>query len=97
MVASLRINYHTDLEIVSVAMTEVAVTIDKKLLAQVDRLVAEHVFPNRSKAVQAALQDQLRRIRHKRLAHESTKLNPCEEQASADEHMDKVLKEWPKY
>jgi metal-responsive CopG/Arc/MetJ family transcriptional regulator len=77
--------------------TKVAVTIDRELLAQVDQLVAQHVFPNRSKAIQAALQDKLTRMRRSRLARESAKLDPSIEQALAEEGMDQELAAWPEY
>jgi metal-responsive CopG/Arc/MetJ family transcriptional regulator len=77
--------------------TKVAVTIDSDLLAEVDQLVAEHVFPNRSKAIQEALQDKLTRLRRTRLARESAKLDSCVEQAMAEEGMDQELATWPEY
>ena len=79
------------------ATTKVAVTIDSELLAQVDRLVAQQVFPNRSKAIQEALQDKLTRMRRSRLARESAKLDPQLEQSLADEGMDQELDTWPVY
>lgn len=79
------------------ATTKVAITIDTSLLAQVDQLVAQHVFPNRSKAIQAALQDKLTRMRRSRLAHESAKLDPQVEQRLAEEGMDQELATWPEY
>jgi len=79
-----------------VATTRVVVTIDTELLAQVDRLVAQHVFPNRSKAIQAALEDKLTRMRRSRLACESAKLDPQREQALA-EGMQHELATWPDY
>ncbi len=79
------------------ATAKVAVTIDKELLAQIDELVAQHVFPNRSKAIQEALEDKLARMRRSRLAHECAKLNPQEEQALAEEGMDQELATWPEY
>jgi Arc/MetJ-type ribon-helix-helix transcriptional regulator len=79
------------------ATTKVAVTIDTDLLAQVDQLVAQHVFPNRSKAIQAALQDKLTRMRRGRLARESAKLDPQLEQALAEAGMDQELAAWPEY
>jgi metal-responsive CopG/Arc/MetJ family transcriptional regulator len=79
------------------ATTKVAVTIDTDLLAQVDQLVAERVFPNRSKAIQVALQDKLTRMRRSRLARESAKLDPQLEQALAEEGMDQELAAWPQY
>jgi len=77
------------------ATTKVAVTIDSELLAQVDQLVAQHVFPNRSKAIQEALRDKLTRLRRSRLARESAKLDPRLDQALAEEGMDHDLAAWP--
>jgi metal-responsive CopG/Arc/MetJ family transcriptional regulator len=79
------------------ATTKVAVTIDSELLAQVDQLVAQQVFPNRSKAIQEALQDKLTRLRRSRLARESAKLDPQIEQSLAEEGMDQELDTWPAY
>jgi metal-responsive CopG/Arc/MetJ family transcriptional regulator len=79
------------------ATTKVAVTIDTELLAQIDQLVAQHVFPNRSKAIQEALQDKLVRMRRSRLARESAKLDPQIEQSLAEEGMDQELATWPEY
>ena len=79
------------------ATTKVAVTIDAELLAQVDQLVAQHVFPNRSKAIQEAIQDKLTRMRRSRLARESAKLDPRMEQTLAEEGLDQELAAWPEY
>jgi metal-responsive CopG/Arc/MetJ family transcriptional regulator len=73
------------------------VTIDTNLLAQVDQLVAQYVFPNRSKAIQAALEDKLMRMRRSRWARESAKLDPHHEQALAEESMQQELATWPEY
>jgi metal-responsive CopG/Arc/MetJ family transcriptional regulator len=78
-------------------MRKVAVTIDSELLAQLDQLVAQHVFPNRSRAIQEALQDKLARLRRTRLARESAKLDLHTEQALAEEGMDQELAAWPEY
>jgi Arc/MetJ-type ribon-helix-helix transcriptional regulator len=77
--------------------TKVAVTIDSELLAQIDQLVVQQVFPNRSKAIQAALEDKLARMRRSRLARECAKLNPQAEQALAEEGMEQELATWPEY
>lgn len=79
------------------AATKVAVTIDSELLAELDRLVAQQVFPNRSKAIQEALADKLGRMRRRRLARESAKLNLAEEHAFAEEGIDEDLTQWPTY
>ncbi len=77
--------------------TKVAVTIDSALLAQIDQLVARQIFPNRSKAVQIALQATIARVQRTRLARESAKLLPADEQALADEGLAEELTTWPAY
>jgi metal-responsive CopG/Arc/MetJ family transcriptional regulator len=77
--------------------TKVAVTIDSELLAELDQLVAQQIFPNRSKAIQAALEDKLTRMRRSRLAQECAKLDPQAEQALAEEGMEQELATWPEY
>jgi metal-responsive CopG/Arc/MetJ family transcriptional regulator len=79
------------------ATTKVAVTIDSELLAQVDRLVVQQVFPNRSKAIQSALEDKILRLGRTRLARELALLDPQEEQRLAEEGLDQELSEWPEY
>jgi metal-responsive CopG/Arc/MetJ family transcriptional regulator len=79
------------------ATTKVAVTIDSDLIAQVDQLVAKRVFPNRSKAIQQALEDKLARLKRTRLARESAKLDCREEQALADEGLALEQSSWPAY
>jgi metal-responsive CopG/Arc/MetJ family transcriptional regulator len=79
------------------ATTKVAITIDAALLDQLDALVAQHVFPNRSKAIQEALHDKLARLRRTRLAQECAKLNPSDEQTMAEEGIAQELTTWPEY
>lgn len=79
------------------AATKVAITIDSSLLAELDRLVEQKIFPNRSKAIQEALSDKLTRMRRRRLAQESAKLSIEEEQAFAEEGMQQDMEQWPEY
>ncbi|MCX6048947.1 MAG: ribbon-helix-helix domain-containing protein [Chloroflexi bacterium] len=79
------------------ATTKVAVTIDSELLLELDQLVAQRVYPNRSRAIQEALLDKLTRLRRTRLAAECAKLDPQEEQALAEEGMNMELTTWPEY
>ena len=79
------------------ATMKVAVIIDAALLAEIDSLVAQRIFPNRSKAIQEALYDKLVRLRRSRLAVECAKLDSNEEQALAEEGMGKELASWPPY
>ena len=76
---------------------KVAITIDSETLKRVDALVAKRVFPNRSRAVQAAVAEKLARLAHTRLATECAKLDPAFEQALAEEGMGEELETWPAY
>jgi len=55
------------------------------------------MFRNRSQAVEAALADKLQRLARTRLARESAKLNPAEEQRLAEESVIDALDAWPEY
>ncbi|MBE9503788.1 MAG: ribbon-helix-helix protein, CopG family [Proteobacteria bacterium] len=79
------------------AKTKIAITLDEKIVKKVDGLVKKHVYPNRSRAIQEALQDKLEKIEHRRLAHECAKLDPAFEKAMAEEGMSGELDEWPEY
>lgn len=78
------------------AKTKLAVTIDSRLLDELDELVDSGVFANRSQAMESAVADKLQRLRRTRLARESAKLNPADERALADERMVGEV-EWPEY
>ena len=77
--------------------SKIAITIDEETLGAIDQLVSERRFPNRSQAIQEALDEKLARLSHTRLAGECAKLDPSAEQALADESMGAELHEWPEY
>lgn len=66
-------------------------------LHRLDRLVRERVFPNRSKAIQDAVEEKLEKLERNRLARECAKLDPSTEKAMAEEGMDEELEQWPEY
>ena len=74
---------------------KVAISLQRDLLEQLDRLVAARQFPSRSRAVQEAVRDKLQRVQRTRLASECAKLDPREEQAMADEGLAGDLAQWP--
>jgi metal-responsive CopG/Arc/MetJ family transcriptional regulator len=76
---------------------KVAITIDEKVLRRLDRLVAARKFPNRSKAIQEAVEEKLERVERTRLAREAAKLDPAYEQGMADEGLAGDAREWPPY
>jgi metal-responsive CopG/Arc/MetJ family transcriptional regulator len=79
------------------AKTKVAVTLDAKLLGRLDRLVRREQFPNRSQAIETALQEKLARLDRTRLARECAQLDPREERALAEEGLGSELAAWPEY
>jgi Arc/MetJ-type ribon-helix-helix transcriptional regulator len=78
------------------ARAKIAITLDQEALGEIERLVEAGVFPNRSKAIEAAVEEKLARLRRSRLASESAKLDTIEERAMADEGY-AGESEWPEY
>ncbi len=79
------------------ASVKVAITLDKETLTRVDGLVARSIFPNRSRAIQAAVSEKLARMERGRLAAECAKLDPAYEQSLAEEGLSGELATWPEY
>jgi Arc/MetJ-type ribon-helix-helix transcriptional regulator len=76
---------------------KVAITLDRETLSRVDSLVSRSVFPNLSRAIQAAVAEKLARMERSRLAVECAKLDPKFEQALAEEGLSQELEAWPEY
>jgi len=79
------------------AASKIAITIDDKLLNQLDILVKSKYFPNRSKAIQEAVSEKLIRLEKSRLSHECAKLDPKFEQSLAEEGFSVEMEQWPEY
>jgi len=79
------------------AASKIAITLDNDMVKRLDMLVKSNFFPNRSKAVQEAVADKLKRIEKSRLARECAKLDPEFEQSLAEEGFSSELAEWPEY
>ena len=75
--------------------TRCPLTLDAELLDQVDTLVSERRFRNRSQAVESALAEKIGRLARTRLATECDKLDPAVEQRLADEGL--AGQSWPEY
>lgn len=76
---------------------KVTISIDQNLLQKVDRLVKARVFPNRSHAIQVAVQEKISRLDKSRLARECAKLDKAFEQSMVDEGLASEASEWPEY
>jgi metal-responsive CopG/Arc/MetJ family transcriptional regulator len=76
---------------------KIAITLDKRFVSELDRLVDKQVFQSRSQAIQVAVSEKLRRMKRTRLAEESAKLEPEFEKAISEEGLDEDINRWPEY
>ncbi len=79
------------------SVAKVTVSIESDVLRQLDRLVTERVFPNRSQAVDTAVKEKIARLNKSRLARACELIDPLEEQAFAEIGASADLEEWPEY
>ena len=79
------------------SVAKIAITIDEKLVRKIDLLVEQKAFPNRSKAIQEAVEEKLVKFDRGRLIRECQKLDPQFEQAMAEEGLSVEVQEWPEY
>jgi metal-responsive CopG/Arc/MetJ family transcriptional regulator len=77
--------------------TKLAITLERGLIEDLDELIADHQFANRSQAIEAALAEKLARVARTRLAREAAKLDPREEKALAEEGLGLDVTTWPEY
>jgi Arc/MetJ-type ribon-helix-helix transcriptional regulator len=66
-------------------------------LKRLDRLVKGRLFPNRSRAIQLAVEEKLDRLEQSRLARECAKLDADEERSLAEEGLAGELEKWPAF
>ncbi len=76
---------------------KIAITMSKDLLEEIDRLVAEGACPNRSQAVEKAVEDFIARRRKSRLLTECRKLDSTLEREMAEAGLSEDTAEWPEY
>ena len=79
------------------SVAKVTISIQSQLLKKLDYLVKERVFPNRSQAIQSAVEEKVSRLDRNRLARECAKLDKDEERAWADFGLAAEVEEWPEY
>lgn len=76
---------------------KIAISIDKRVLNRIDKLVENRTFANRSRAIQSAIEEKISKLDKSRLAIESAKLNKAEEQQLSEESSQTDLTVWPDY
>ncbi len=77
--------------------SKIAISIDKETLDHLDLLVRDKFFSNRSRAIEAAVEEKLQRLGRLRLARECRKLDPSREKALAEEGFSEESTRWPEY
>jgi metal-responsive CopG/Arc/MetJ family transcriptional regulator len=76
---------------------KIAITLDEDFVDELDRLVSEHVFQNRSQAIREAVGEKLTRMKRGRLSIECAKLEPAFERVMAEEGLAEDVSQWPEY
>jgi metal-responsive CopG/Arc/MetJ family transcriptional regulator len=76
---------------------KIAITLDKQSIGELDRLVREDVFENRSQAIQEAVIEKLARLKRTRLITQSARLDAVFEKQLSAEGLDRDVNEWPEY
>jgi metal-responsive CopG/Arc/MetJ family transcriptional regulator len=79
------------------AASKIAITIEEKTLIRLDRLVREKKYPNRSRAIQEAVDEKIVKLERNRLRDECDKLDPDEEKSFAEEGFGSEKDSWPEY
>lgn len=79
------------------AKAKIAITLDAEYIGELDRLVEEHYFQNRSQAIRDAVSEKLARMKRSRLSMECAKLDPKFEIAMAEEGLAEDISQWPEY
>jgi Arc/MetJ-type ribon-helix-helix transcriptional regulator len=77
------------------ARSKVAVSLEEGTVRRLDQLVRREIFPNRSRAIQAAVDEKLERLERTRLARECRNLDPVFEKALAEEGTAQDFSQWP--
>jgi metal-responsive CopG/Arc/MetJ family transcriptional regulator len=76
---------------------KIAITVSEPILLKLDRLVKEHRYPNRSRAIQEALEEKISKLERNRLAEALQCIDPVDEKQNAEEGMLDEVDTWPTY
>ncbi|MFH2113974.1 MAG: ribbon-helix-helix domain-containing protein [Spirochaetota bacterium] len=79
------------------ASAKIAITISEVVLQRLDTLVQQGRYPNRSRAIQAAVEEKVSHYERNRLAEALALLDVTKEAAEAEDGMAIELDRWPTY
>ena len=76
---------------------KIAITLNEETVIRLDALVREAVYESRSRAIEEAVEEKLRRLDRRRLAQQCANLDPGFERALAEEGLGDEGVQWPEY
>lgn len=76
------------------ATAKIAISLNEGTVKRLDRLVKNRIFPSRSKVIQDAVEEKLKKLEKSRLARECAKLDPEFEKAFAEEALSAREEDW---
>jgi metal-responsive CopG/Arc/MetJ family transcriptional regulator len=76
---------------------KIAITLEEWSVEELDRLVDNKVFQNRSQAIQQAVNEKLLRMKKSRLVKECSKLDSGFERVLSEEGFAEDAEQWPGY
>ena len=79
------------------AVAKIAITMSEPVLQKLDSLVQQGMYPNRSRAIQAAVEEKVSHYERNRLAEALAKLDASAESVEAEAGMAIELDTWPTY
>lgn len=76
---------------------KITITLDDGIINGIDTLVSQNKYKSRSKAIQLAISDYLKKLEKQKLYAEIDKLDKEEEMTFAEENLTAVNEIWDKY
>jgi len=77
--------------------SKIAISLDEIVLKNIDRLVHQKDYKNRSQAIEEAVREKLARLDRSRLTREVLKLDPKFERVLTEEGLSQDQMKWPEY
>ncbi|MXY98318.1 MAG: ribbon-helix-helix protein, CopG family [Gemmatimonadetes bacterium] len=77
--------------------SKIVITLDEEIVRQLDYLIVQQSYENRSQAIEEAVSEKLDRLKRERLARECAQLDPVKERELAEEGIEEDADNWPKY
>ena len=77
--------------------SKIAISLDEIVVKNIDRLVRQKAYKNRSQAIEEAVREKLTRLDRSRLTREVLKLDTKFERALAEEGLSQDQTEWSEY